>query len=204
MNIQTQFYNAINNSNLYEAEQLVDRIDVTENSNLYVITAARRTDHQMVELLLQHGADPTARSGQALQEAASKYDDKSLALLLPYFHEPKWDALVDKILETVAHHHQSFQSATAVKVVAPYASETACNQAMVHAIFFHKSQIASTLKPFVDPLTVLDLFATTYSSRLTSYHAPALQALEQQAADQQKQRIEEHLPSPSNSVVRKI
>jgi len=204
VNIQTQFYNAVNNSNLYEAEQLIDRIDVTENSNLYVITAARRTDHQMVELLLNHGADPTARSGLALQEAASKSDDKSLALLLPYFQDPKWGDLLDKTLETVSHHHKSFQSNAAVKVVAPYASEAACTKAMVHAIFFHKSHTVSILTPFIAPLTVLDLFNTTYSTRLNSYHAPVLQALEQLAAAQQKQRIEEHLPTPAISILRKL
>lgn len=204
MNIQTQFYNAVNNSNLYEAEQLVDRVDVTENSNLYVVTAARRTDHQMVEFLLNHGADPTARSGLALQEAATKYDDKCLALLLPYFRHQKWDALLDKTLETVVYHFKTFQSADAVKVVAPVASEHACNKAMVHAIFAHKSQVVAALTPFIAPLTVLDEFAANYASRLTPYHTPALEALEQQAAARQKQRIEEHLSPSAPPAARKL
>ncbi len=204
MNIQTQFYNAVNNSNLYEAEQLVERIDVTENSNLYVITAARRTDHQMIELLLNHGADPTARSGLALQEAANKYDDKSLAVLLPYFRHPQWEALLDKTMETLSHHPKTFQSAAAIKVVAPCASQTACNKAMVHAIFAHKSQVVSALASLIDPQAVLDALATDYASRLTPYHTPAVEFLQRQAAAQQKQRIEQQLSISSPPSIRKL
>lgn len=205
MNIQTQFYNVVNNSNLYEAELLIKNINVQDNSNIYLITAVNRTDDQMLELLLNHGADPVARNGLALTTAASKYDAKCLKILLPHFTDQKWDALLDATLQKVVEHHKTFQTNDAVKVCAPYASQNACNRMMVHAVLSHRSLIIPVLASYINPTVVLDLLAQPqYSSRLNEHHTQALEALKHQEAVAQKQRIEEHLPAASSSATRKL
>lgn len=205
MNIQTKFYNAVNNSNLYEAEQIVKNIDVQENSNLYLITAVKRTDHQMLHLLLENGADPLARSGMALTTAASKYDAECLKLLLPHFSHEKWDLLVDQTLKMVVEHHQTFQSSSAVRVCAPYASPHICNTMMVRAILSHKNLIIPVLSAYINATEVLELCAAPdTASRFTTHHTPALEMLKDLEAKQQKSRIEAQLSTAAVSATRKL
>ena len=205
MNIQSQFYNAVNNSNLYEAEQIVKNIDVQENSNLYLITAVNRTDHQMLKFLLEHGADPLARSGVALTTAASKYDSECLKLLLPYFTNQKWDLLLDQTFQHVVEHHKTFQNSNAVRVCVPYASQHICNTMMVHAILSHKNLIIPVLSAYINATEVLALCAApNTASRFTTYHTPALDMLKILEAEQQKHRIEEQLPTASVAAPRKL
>lgn len=206
VNIQTQFYNAVNNSNLYEAERLIANIDIdVKNAMGYLFAAVRRTDHDMLKLLLKSGADPTTdQSGMILKEAGLNHDEKCLALLLPYFTEEKWDAVRDTTLDKVGRHHKSFQSSNVLKTIIPYASQEACNKVMVHAILKHKTQLIPLLSSAIDPVAVLNTLNNDYSDWLTSYHTSGLEALEKQVADQQKQRIEEHLPSNPISSMRKI
>lgn len=204
MNKQTQFFNAVSNSNLHEAERLIEHIDVNENLGVYLITAANRTDQNMLELLLQHGADPQVRSGMALEAAALKSSAECLTLLLPYFSHQKWDALLDRAFETVAQHHKTFQSSAAVKATAPYASEAVRNKMMAHAILSHRSLIVPVLLPLTNPQKVFDLLTSSYSSRLTHHHDAMLEMLNDEQAKQQKQRIEDQLPDSQRSNKKKI
>lgn len=205
MNIQTQFYTAVNNSNLYDAEKLIDHIDVSENANIYLLTAVRRTDHQMLKLLTEHGADPTARQGAALTTAAENYDTPCLEFLIPYFTTPNWAKVVDNAFEKTVKHHHTFQNASAVKVLAPYANQKVCNEMMAHAILVHKTAIIRVLQDQVDPQSVLNILTSPpLNARLTNYHTSTIEQLEQQVAQRQKQRIEEHLPTSSSSSLRKL
>jgi len=205
VNIQTQFYTAVNNSNLYDAENLIAQVDVTENSNIFLLTAVRRTDHQMLKLLIDHGADPTTRHGEALKIAAHKYDAQCLELLVPYFNPSHQQDIVDEAFEASVLHHHTFQNASAVKVLAPYASQKSCNTMMAHALFVHKTMVVPLLNDKIDPQSVLDILTSSpFNERLSNYHIPAIEKLEEQVALRQKQRIEEHLPSPPITITRKL
>lgn len=204
MNIQTQFYHAVNTSNLYDAENLVDQVDVTENSNIFLLTAVRRTDHQMLQLLIDHGADPTARHGEGLKAAAANCDAQCLKILIPYFVSHNWQDVVDEAFEKTVKSHQSFQNVAAAKVIAPYASQKSCNSMMAHAVFVHKNMVAPLLNDKIDPQAVLEILTSNPKTRLTNYHTPAIEKLEEQIALRQKQRIEEHLPSSPNTTARKL